>query len=181
MLNCSKRHYGLTLAMFSSKNLREFPRIARFWGAVAGFHAHPFFRPGCDLDTVPNWFKFGDERSVGTLSKLSHDFTVPHAQVYRAKFWHNAAECLIDVPILTSSFQRAFTAPNQNNWVRCGESTMSKLGLKNSKLIVATFVNIWHTVSKLRRVGFTSNTSNNMESMISQRVFVWNRNGDCEW
>ena len=34
--------------------------------------------------------KFGDERSVGTLSKLNRAFTVPHAQVYRAKFWHSA-------------------------------------------------------------------------------------------
>ena len=45
---------------------------------------------GCDLDTVPNLFKFGDERSVGTLSKLNRAFTVPHAQVFRAKFWHGA-------------------------------------------------------------------------------------------
>ena len=45
---------------------------------------------GCNLDTVPNLFKSGDERSVGTLSKLNHAFTVPHAQVYHAKFWHSA-------------------------------------------------------------------------------------------
>ena len=45
---------------------------------------------GCDLDTVPNWFKFGDERSIGTLSKLNRAFTVPHVQVYRAKFCHSA-------------------------------------------------------------------------------------------
>ena len=48
---------------------------------------------GCDLDTHSIDYltiKCGDERSVGTLSKLNRAFTVPHAQVYRAKFWHSA-------------------------------------------------------------------------------------------
>ena len=57
------------------------------------FHLAPCLarsKHGCDLNTVPNRFKFGDERSVGKQSKLNRAFTVPHAQVYRAKFWHSA-------------------------------------------------------------------------------------------
>ena len=47
--------------------------------------------PGLQVATRLLTIKFGDERCVGTLSKLNcASVTVPHAQAYRAKFLHSA-------------------------------------------------------------------------------------------
>ena len=46
---------------------------------------------GCNLDTAPNWFKFGDERFVGTLSFYPSARSGLPRQVL--------AQCLIDVSI----------------------------------------------------------------------------------
>ena len=49
--------------------------------------------------------KFGDKRSVGTLSKLNRAFTVPHVQVYRTKFGTVLNQC-VNLDIELSSLLR---------------------------------------------------------------------------